>query len=287
MLQYSNISRWPIFLLAMGALLGFALALIGVFESAPSVLPAGVVAKINGRPISDTELQAAIRRVERVKGYGLTKNERRELLSSIIEERLLLQHGLDIGLLESNVAVRKAMVDAVMASVVAEVESAVINEADLARFYKNNTEYFTPAPKIHLQRLDFYGVSAAERAENARARLINNESIKSVKESADTSLKEPPNSLVPEDKMRLYFDSKLFAALSLLDSGDISEPLSIEGGVTLLVVVSRMAPQMPAFETIREQVEVTFQRQKANTELKEYLTSIKSGASIVINKASQ
>ena len=127
---------------AVGILLGVAAAL---YERDPNAraLPDGAIALVNGRPIKEEDYARAVALVESDKRTDITDEDRAHVLDRLIEEELLIQHGIETGLVDSNRSVRKAITQAMLTSIVAESASAAPSEDDLRAFYAKNASLFT------------------------------------------------------------------------------------------------------------------------------------------------
>lgn len=268
-------------LLAAGAIIGFTLALIGVVKDMPGSLPHGTVARINDQLINTEEYQSVLKRINAKSNYALTDEDQRQVLDRIIEERLLIQRGRDMGLLESDAKVRKAMVDAVMTVAVADIASKPVTDTELQQFYQDKKAYFLPATQIHIRRLDFRGPESERRAKEALQRLRGEESLSLVSELADKTLIPPPDSPVPEPKLKAYLEAGLFGQLQSLNSGEVSEPIPLQSGYVLLIVIAKEIPSLPHFSLMREQIASVYHREQEEDALQDYLRMLKAEAHIV------
>ncbi len=130
-------------MLAAGALAGALLALAGLAAdtgwSGPVLAP-GVVARVNAVEISREEYDRGLSILSRDKRNEVSAADRDLVLQRLIEEELLIQQGLRSGLMDRNARVRKAVTDAVVAWVLADVVSAGATESELLEFYRNEIE---------------------------------------------------------------------------------------------------------------------------------------------------
>ena len=271
-------------LLAFGAFVGFAMALLGVFKEMPGSLPSNTVARVNDQLINKAEYQSVLDRVKAKSRYPLTGDDRRQLLDRLIEERLLIQRGRDMGLIESDPNIRKAMVTAVMQVAVADVASEPVSDAQLHQFYKENKAYFSPSTQVHVQRLDFRGSESEYRANQALIKLREGEKVERVRNLADKTLIEPPDSPLPEHKLKAYLENRLFEQIQFLSSGDISEPIRLQKGFALLLVITKETPSLPVLDDIREQLINVYHRQQEESALQGYLKMLKTEAHIVTDQ---
>ena len=153
--QAARRARW---LLAAGAAAGIALAAAGLVRGAAlpgRILAPGEVARVNGVPIRAEELERLVAALEMDKRSPITDEDRARVLDRLIEEELLVQRAVDIGLVDSEPGVRKALVQALVDSIVAEAESAEPEPETLRQFYEEHRDYFTGGERFRVERLVF------------------------------------------------------------------------------------------------------------------------------------
>ncbi len=102
-------------LLMAGALAGLLIALIASAQTDRSALSqAGAIASVNDAHIDRTEYATALQALLADKTKAPTAKDRALVLNRLIEEELLVQRGIEIGLLEGDASVRKAVARAVI-----------------------------------------------------------------------------------------------------------------------------------------------------------------------------
>ncbi len=126
----------------VGILLGTATALHKSGSDA-SILLDNAIALVNGKSIREEDYARALALVEGDKRSEITAEDRAGVLDRLIEEELLIQRGIEIGLVDSNRSVRKAITQAMLASIIAESVSAQPSEDELRTFYAENPSLFT------------------------------------------------------------------------------------------------------------------------------------------------
>ena len=124
---------------AVGAL-GAVLVLLG--DSSGRSVDASAVALVNGSRLDLDDYQRAVRLFASEKRSAVTTDDRSLILERMIEEELLLQHGVATGLVRDDPAVRAEVLRSVMASLTAELQARVDHEINsgLAR-YDSLAEY--------------------------------------------------------------------------------------------------------------------------------------------------
>ena len=137
--------RRALWLLAAGSVVGILLGAATAFHksgSAASALPDDAIASVNGRPIREEEYTRAVAMLAGDKRTEIADEDRTHVLNRLIEEELLIQRGIEIGLVNSDRSVRKAITQAMLASIVAESVSAQPAEDELRAFYAENPSLF-------------------------------------------------------------------------------------------------------------------------------------------------
>ncbi len=274
----------PGLLLIAGAVLGAALAASGILESPGPTLGKDLVASVNGKHISKTEYLGYLDLLARDKRNPMTGADRRHVLERIIEEKLLLDRGLGIDLPYSDPKVRKAIVNAMIQTIISDVSSAEPDPELLREFYQQNQQYFASPGQIQVQRMVFRGAEARQRAAAAHARL-GAEAWGSVAATmADKDILSLPGSLLPISKLRGYIGPSLTDLALNLPVGGFSAPQPDQAGFTIVKLLALQHSETPALEKIREQVLREFQRRAGDDALRDYLEELREAADISIDE---
>jgi hypothetical protein len=177
-------------LLAIGALLGIFLGATSVLEPyRPDVdgLPADAIALVNGRVIREQDYLRARSLLAQDKRTEMTDADRARVLDRLIEEELLLLHGIEMGILDSERRVRRAITAAMLTSIVAESASEKPSEYEIEAFYEENRSLFADpsgeAPDFH----DVRDVAEDAYLNRARSRSLR-DYLDWLREEADISL---------------------------------------------------------------------------------------------------
>ncbi len=113
--------RYTPFILGVGAAIGILLSVAGALVPATSDFSGHVIARVNEKGISSQDLAFALGRLSN--GRPTTHEPRLQVLQHLIDQELLIQRGVEIGLLDSDRTVRKAIsmsvIDAIVAAAVA------------------------------------------------------------------------------------------------------------------------------------------------------------------------
>jgi hypothetical protein len=282
--------RRPLVWLALGAILGVAVAALGLLtrDTPGGRLPPHGVARVNGVVIYADELERLVAALESDTRTPVRPETRRRVLDRLIDEELLVQRGLALGLAESDRRVRADLTSAVIRAVLMEAEDEAPDEDALRAFYAEERDFFTRPGRLHVRQIffrvpDLAGEEPARaRAEAAFARLAAGEPFEEVAEAGDAPLSPLPEALLPPTQVReLLGPSALQAALAL-EPGQVSEPVRSGIGYHVLLLVTREAPAAPPFEGIADQVRSELVRRTGDRALRRYLDELRAGADIAV-----
>ena len=278
-----NLSRR---ILMAGALAGLVIALIASTQiERASLEQTGAIARINDAHIDRTEYATALQALLADKTKSPTSKDRRLVLDRLIEEELLVQRGIEIGLLDGDAAVRKAVARAVIDFAMTRNAQKQISEDELRSFYAANKARFTPAARLQIERLfvrrsDDAAADMA-RLDSVRAALRQGQDFtEATLQLGDAILPPLPRSLLPRKKMYDYLGPRLTETASRLPGASISDAIADGDGWHFLRVVRSEPGIPPEFEDIRPQILNAMQRASDDAALIEYLTWLKERASI-------
>ncbi|MBW1832544.1 MAG: SurA N-terminal domain-containing protein [Deltaproteobacteria bacterium] len=127
-------------LLAGGMLAGAAIAVFYIVRTPDAVEPAAdAIAWVNDRPISRSSYENALQAVAGDRKSGtLRQDDRERVLQRLIDQELLIDRAIEIGLPERDPQIRNQLATAMIAFLVrrAEDEATAAEEAELRAFYE-------------------------------------------------------------------------------------------------------------------------------------------------------
>jgi hypothetical protein len=138
--------RRPLGILAIGALAGVMLGIGAALHRRAidaRALPPEALATVNGKVIRRAEYARVLEAIASDRRGELSASDRKMALDRLIEQELLIQHGVALGLVESDRAVREAIVRAMLASITASMEEP--SDDQLGAFYAANQADFVDA----------------------------------------------------------------------------------------------------------------------------------------------
>jgi len=278
-------------LLVAGAVLGIGLAAWGLARSgAPAEVPAGAVAVVNGEPISAEAFRRFADAVAAEREEpALAPAERHRLLERMIDEELLLQRGLALGLARHEPAARRAIVSAVIAALTAEAEAGEPSEAALRDFYAKNGQRFARTPRLEVDAAFVAGgggpeETARERAARIARRLRAGDPFAEVSEElGDRPTAPVPGGPLPVETLRRYVGPTAARTAERLAVGEVSEPVRGVGGYHVLALRGRLPGRIPPFESVREQVRAEYLRSLGEEALRRTLVELRDDAEIAVD----
>lgn len=288
-------SRTP-WLLLIGAAIGLATASLGLLEERPDPgrLPVDAAAVVGDRTIRRIDYQRVLAGVAGDLRSPVDAAMRRRVLDRMIDEELLVQRALELGLAGIDRRVRGELTAGLIDSIVAEVDGEPATERDVERHYEENRDFFTRPGRLRARTLYFSTRrgdqdprgTALERARAARGRLVAGEAIDAVEaELADRQVSPVPDTLLPASKIRDYVGPSVLEVLLELETGAWSEPIDAGRGVHLATAVDREPPIAPPLEEIESLVRQDLQRRRGDEALRAYLDDLKSRTPILIDEA--
>jgi hypothetical protein len=141
-------------LLAGGMLVGAALAVFYIVRVPDTVeLTADAIAWVNDRPISRSSYESALQAVAGDRKSGtLREDDRERVLQRLIDQELLIDRAIELGLPERDPQIRNQLATAMIAFLVrrAEDEATAADEAALRAFYEENHFRFERSPQYRV-----------------------------------------------------------------------------------------------------------------------------------------
>ena len=274
-----------------GGALGLGLALSGAFASGRpwNRWPTGVVARVNGRPILETQVTEALRRI-RVDGDARAIDPTKaEVIERLIDEEILVQRAAEMGLIASDRNVSKVLVRAAIDAAVREARSQKPTEREIRTFFDANRAVFAPPRRIRVRCLAFGADDGSgatwQRAEEAAAGIAAGHEVSLVAENSSAGEGIcAPEVLQPEAALRRQIGPTLAQAALALSPGSVSTPIRTPGGIYVVQLAGEEAPVAPPFDTVRERVRTEWQRRQGDEALRSLLDRLRARATIILGE---
>jgi parvulin-like peptidyl-prolyl isomerase len=286
-----NLDR-PLLLLGLGAAIGLALAAAGIVGSAVEVdgLPGEAVARVNGVLVRADDYRRLVSGLESDLRRATDADERRRVLDRMVDEELLVQRGLELGLARYDRRVRADLVSSVIAAVTSDAEEREPSEAELREFYAEQRDFFTQPGRLRVRQI-FFRVpmratetgerAAVERAAAARERLARGEAFETVRrELGDPEILPVPDAPLPAAKLREYLGPTALRAALDLEVGGASAPVRSGTGVHVIELVDREPDRTPPYAELAPQVRSEWRRRSGERALRAYLDDLRRRADV-------
>jgi hypothetical protein len=267
-------------LLAIGAGLGLAAALWGALGQPGLGRPdTAAIATVDGVAILRVDYERALAALAADKRSPLTTGDARRALERLVDEELLVRRGLDLGLGTSDLAVRKALVDAMVQFAAAEAAGREPSDEELRRFYSERPEMVRSAPELRVRVVNFPSHDASRvAAMSAALRKAPDFDAAAATSGAETVF--VPDTLLPAAKLADYVGPAVRDAALALAPGEVAGPLDAGGLPTFVLLVERRAGTAPPFAAVRDVVAEEWRRRQAEAALDRYLAALRRKAKI-------
>jgi parvulin-like peptidyl-prolyl isomerase len=260
--------RW----LLGGVLGGLVVAALGLLRQVDRQLPDGAVVRVNDHVISSDSYARALGRFRSDSKEELSDSDDAWVLQRLIEEELLVQRGLALGIARSENDVRASIVRSLIASITAEADAADPSAAELRKFFDDNSDKFTFSPTVMVEAW----VSDDEQIARSYA---NGESGKRSVSASLPSVPGLPAGPLPPHKLRDYLGPTITDAVMRLPVSSTAAYPS--AGRWYVVHVLQKTPQRIAdFDKVRAEVLAAYRRSLADELLRDYLERLKQVANI-------
>ena len=273
----TNESQPSLLWLAVGAIAGLAAAGYGLLErsGSGSGLPPGAVAVVNDAVIESRQLEGAIAQLVRAGTTDVPTTAKADVLQSLIDEELLVQRGIDLGMVTSELTVRSAIVESLIASVTAEADAADPDDAELDAFMQENADRYTYASAIRLE--------AWTTDDEAIARQFVQQLESSGGPASFELVPVPglPTAPAPLERLRMFLGPAIAAAAADIPAGN-SAVFARQGRWYVVHVLEHAEATLASLDSIRSQVLLDYRRALADERLQVYLEELRRSADIVV-----
>jgi hypothetical protein len=263
--------RW----LIVGALAGLVAAAYGVLRQSPSVtdLPASAIASVNDVII---ERDTYDRALSRVAAQDMTAEDRMRLIERLIEDELMVQRGVELGMTESDTEVRNAIVNSLIASVTAEADASSPTDEELQQYLVDNAYRVSFTSKL--------SVDAWQTDVEPLAQQL----VTEIRAGAEPSLGEEieampdlPSGFIPVEVLRDYLGPAITAAAAEMPEGS-SAVFARRGRWLVIRVIGTQREQMTDLDAIRNRVLLDYRRRLADDMLQTYVDGLRQRAKISV-----
>ncbi len=282
--------RW----LVVGAIAGAAIAAATLVRGgapnargATASVPSEVVAMVNGKPVTRDALARFTGAIARERGrLELDPAEQRRILDRLIDEELLLQHGIALGLDRSEPSARRAIVSAVI-DTLTTAEMRDPDRSDLEAFYRDYGKTLARAGAVQVE-VAFVPVGAIaeddakQRASEIARRARSGESLAALGQPLDPPLAAGPTNF---DALRDRFGNVVVQALAHLAPGEISDPVRAMDGYWVTRLVAREPDVVPPLDDVADAVQQAWVQHEHDALLTREIERLRNQADVTITDA--
>ena len=264
-------------LLIIGAFVGLIAAGFGLLRQTPipDVLPAEVIARINDTLIRRDHFDSAF-----VKPTGAVDQEAARqgaaVITQMIDEELLVQRGIALGMTQSDLTVRQAIIDSLIASITAEADAANPSDDELKQHLLANADRFSYTAKIWIEA---WQTDKEPIAQTFVAQLRANDLAQLNDDIGPMS--DLPAGLIPTDMASDYVGPGITAAAATMPEGS-SAVFARRGRWLVIRLREKEVSTVTDIGSIRNRVLLDYRRSLAGTTLESYLENLRQQADIVV-----
>lgn len=266
---------------AIAGAVGLFAALIGAVGAPRLQFADRPAAVVNGAPIPREALARAVLALENDSRNPVTPEREAAVLERLIEEELLVQRGIELGLGETDFAARRALVQSVLALAIAERAGQEPSEEELRGFYRDNAGFFAPAPRFAAS-IVFLADATEARVGATRTALSQGADAR---ELGDPMAIPMPRAALPESEWRRLIGAEAASAAARLQPGGIAGPIPTSGGAYLVRVDGFAAAPAPRYEDVAAQVRTEWERRADEAAAQAYIDRLKRRARLERNLA--
>jgi len=261
--------RW----LVAGAFAGLLAAGFGILRQADSgsVLPANALARVNEQIITRDNYDRALARL----GTNSTSDDAGAwVLQRLVDDELLVQRGLELGMAQSDNAVRNAIIDSLIASVTAEADAASPGDEELQQYLSENADRFSFVAKLSVAAWQSNDEAVAQSFVNA----LRNDSSTTTSDTIGPIPDLPPG-LMPVEVLRDFLGPGITAAAADMPVGS-SAVFARRGRWLVVQVLEKESAVVTDLSAIRNRVLLDYRRSLADRTLRDYLDDLRRRADV-------
>jgi len=264
--------RW----LALGAIAGLIMAGYGFLRQAEvgGDLPDSAVARVNDALISRDNYARVLARYATEAREPAAAETRGWLLERLIDEELLVQRGLDLGMAQSDGEVRNAIANSLIASVTAEADAASPSDEELEQYLADHTDRFSFIAKVAVEGWQTDDEAVAQEfisglRDNGEPVVID----------AISTIPDLPAALMPIEILRDYLGPGIAAATAEMPVGS-SAIFARRGRWIVVRVTKKESAVVTDLNSIRNRVIIDYRRNLADETLQQYLDDLRDKAKV-------
>lgn len=258
----------PVWIFGLGTFIGLMMVFFDSFMPASKLFSQNdktIIATVNGQSILREDYETLLEMLAIDKRNPITATDRSRALQRLIDEELLIQEGIAIGLTERDTTVRKAISAAMIGVSRLGLSTANPTDRELRSFYKDHQDSFVTPALLEVSRF----VADTDVGATSAARLGLNQ---------DDPINPIPDSPLSPKMLRGYIGPTALQVVMSLQVGEESIALPHGDQFQVLKLNSRKQSQLPAFEEMHQAVLFEYRRQRDEKALSDYLKGLRDKA---------
>lgn len=266
--------RW----LVLGAAAGLLAAGYGMLrqDSSGGALPENAIARVNETIISRENYRRNLARVPSRDGAPPTTGEQARLIDGLVNEELLLQRGIELGMAETDSTVRTAILNSLVASITAEADAANPSEQALEQHLRDNAERFSYVARISVEGWQTDDESSAQSFASSLRGTPEMPSIDGIE-----AISELPAGLMPIETLGDHLGPGIAAAAANMPV-ESSAVFARRGRWIIVRVTNTESAAVTDLSSITNQVLLHYRRELADDLLNTYINDLRSRADIEV-----
>lgn len=269
-------TRRSLTLLALGAIVGLAIAGYGLFTASGTAtrsIPPEAIATVNGRLILRTDYVTQVVTQFGIKFKEATAGQRERVLEDMIDEELMVQRGLDADLASYDPEVRQALVNGVELQIFADVLAQQPTDEQLQAYYEKHRDKYVRDGIMMMRDLvaPLEGSRTSEQATQMardavaafrKSKTLDHAQVDTMRKQygltdsrrlLDSGHIDTGNIFDFSAKARL--DPAVFAVATKLEAGQTSDPIvTSDGSVHVVVMIQRAPAQQRQYADVGNEV---------------------------------
>lgn len=247
----------------------------GILRQAPegAALPADTLARVNDTFISRELYERTSARLSATSATSVDN----DVLQMLIDDELLVQRGVELGMLNSDLAVRQAVLDSMVASITAEADSADPTDLELEAHLAENAERFSFVAKISIDVWQSDREAAAQALAEALRAGASDTGGEDIKRMADL-----PTGLIPLEIAVDYVGPGIASTAATMPPGSTAV-FAKRGRWLVLRLLEKEMSVATDLGAIRNRVLIDYRRHLADETLRTYIAGLRDRASITVD----
>jgi parvulin-like peptidyl-prolyl isomerase len=269
--------RRSMVLLALGTLLGLAIAGYGLFTAKGTrshSVPPEDLALVNNRPILRSDFMTQVQTEFAAPFAESLPEQRAKVLKDMVAEELQVQRGLEIDLPSFDPDVRNALVAGVQLEVTADVMAQQPTDQELRAYYEAHKDRYVGEGVLRMRDLVARSGAAAtpeQATANAQRAVTALRAGMPLEQAVQRYRLEDSGALMAaghvdtgeifEFAARAKLAREIYAAAATLHGGQVSEPIRQNDGAHVVVMIEHRLPVREDYAAAADQVWTDYKNQ--------------------------